>query len=352
MSTEPTEEKAGSSVAAGATDAAGAPDVPESATSVQEESADTPGRTLLLVHGRGPKPSQAQLLMQWRKCLDRSLERDYPNATNLNSVRVQLAYYADLLDDYLPENYNAATHAADREAALKTLLKLKNTKQFRRVHYDALPGKTSRREFLADISAPLSSVFGFSEARIKRVLPELLEYWKNPDLAVALRDRLQPLLLAAFERGDEIMVISHCLGSVIAYDTFWELSRSRELRDRGNRVSTWVTLGSPLADDYVRHHLLGGKAHPGSGKEVSYPDLVNHWLNVAAEDDHVCHDETMANDFKAMLEQKLISRIHDFQIYNLTERFGRSNPHGSFGYLVHPRMGRILNDWLSPSIDT
>ncbi|MDH3641961.1 MAG: hypothetical protein OES38_07680, partial [Gammaproteobacteria bacterium] len=68
---------------------------------------------------------------------------------------------------------------------------------------------------------------------------------------------------------------------------------------------------------------------------------------VAAEDDFTCHDETMANDFKAMLEHHLISRIKDYRIYNLAVRYGRSNPHNSIGYLIHPRVSRLVADWLA-----
>ncbi len=336
---EPSEEPAAPTVAAGTAEA--------------EEAEPLPRGTLILIHGRGPKPSPAQLLKQWRQALDRSLERDYPKGPDLSSVRVQMVYYADLLEPIsLPENYNAATHNADREAALKSLLALKNSKQFRRVHYEALPGKTSRREFFADVGAPISNILGLSEQRLKRVLPELVSYWHDDGLAKEAISRLRAHVEAAFERNEEVMVISHCLGSVVAYDTFWEMSRGPEPTAASNRVNVWVTLGSPLADDYVRHHLRGGRANVGRGEKVSYPHLINQWLNVAAEDDHVCHDETMTNDFQQMLDDKLVSRIRDYQIYNLTERFGRSNPHGSFGYLVHPRMARILNDWLTASRDT
>lgn len=323
----------------------------------KQPEADTPGepaltgRTLILIHGRGMKPTAGQLLREWRTALDRGLERDHPKGPDLDAVRVQLTYYGDLLEKISkPERYNPAAHHADRENTLRSLMAKKNTKQFRRVHYEAVPGKSTLREFWADIGAPLSEVLGFGAKRMRYILPELLTYWDNTDgFADTLRSRFRAHLEPALERGDDIMVISHCLGSVIAYDVFWQLSQAARSSDA--RVNVWVTLGSPLADDYVRHRVEGGRHRVGRGEDVTYPDLINNWLNVAAEDDFVCHDETMENDYRAMLEHRLISRIRDFRIYNLAESFGRSNPHSALGYLIHPRMARILDEWLTSSRD-
>jgi hypothetical protein len=60
----------------------------------------------------------------------------------------------------------------------------------------------------------------------------------------------------------------------------------------------------------------------------------------------------MANDFDNMLESRLLSRIDDYHIYNLTEHYGKSNPHGAIGYLIHPRLSLILKDWLKAGLDT
>lgn len=61
------------------------------------------------------------------------------------------------------------------------------------------------------------------------------------------------------------MIVGHCLGSVIAYDTLWQMSREHNLSDR---VSYFVTLGSPLGDNNVRSRLLG-RGHTSVGQ---YPN--------------------------------------------------------------------------------
>jgi len=320
----------------------------------RETAEPVPNQTLILVHGRNARISASILLSHWRTAIERALERDSPGGPDLSRTRVQMLYYGDLLNEVSAvEPTRPAIEQADRELSLKRLLALKNSKQFRRVHYEALPGKNSIREFGADVSAPLSNVLGLGRKRIARVMPELISYWENQqEFRDQVQSRLAKLVSAALARDDRVMVIAHCLGSVIAYDTFWSLSHSDPALSTERRVDTFVTLGSPLADNYVRHHLAGGKASQQGAHGVSYPDLFNKWLNIAAEDDHICHDETVSNDFEEMLKSRLVTSIDDYRIYNLSVNYGRSNPHSAIGYLIHPRLSRILGDWLTEGSDT
>jgi len=46
------------------------------------------------------------------------------------------------------------------------------------------------------------------------------------------------------------------------------------------------------------------------------------------------------------LDQRLVSAVNDYRIYNLAVRYGRSNPHSSVGYYIHPRVAKIIVDWM------
>lgn len=306
---------------------------------------DTPRKTLLLIHGSGQKPAQEIVLRLWLDALKQGLARDYPD-THLDEADVSLVYYADLTGATRSDEktYDPVIDVADRENTLTRLAGFGSSKKFRRVHYESLPGKSSLKEFLADIGAPISNVLGLGQQRIAHVLPELVAYWNNEDnCGTQIRQRLHRVLAPALARGDDIMLISHCIGCVFAYDVFCELNHSSQ-DAAASKVRNWVTLGAPLADDYVRSRL--GKAADSSAA-TAYPNMLVNWFNIAAEDDFVCHDETVANDFSAMLKNHVISRIEDFSIYNLAVRFGRSNPHNSIGYLIHPRLIKLLSDWLN-----
>ena len=93
----------------------------------------------------------------------------------------------------------------------------------------------------------------------------------------------------------------------------------------------------------MKRHLCGVDA----AATRRYPNNLLNWYNVAAEDDYMCHDETMANDFANMLQRHLLSQLEDYRIYNLSVRYGRSNPHSSVGYLIHPRVTGLVADWLT-----
>lgn len=313
---------------------------------IETADSDThaPRKTLLLIHGHGLKPAQDILLRLWLDALKQGLARDHPD-THLDEANVALIYYADLTAAIAPNEkpYDPVIDAADRENTLARLAEFGSAKKFRRVHYESLPGKSSLKEFLMDIGAPVSNVLGLGQQRIAQVLPELVTYWNNEgNYGTQIRQRLHDALAPALARGDDIMLISHCIGSVFAYDVFCELNHSSQ-DAAASKVRNWVTLGTPLADNYVRSRL--GKA-ADSTAAATYPNMLVNWFNIAAEDDFVCHDETVANDFSAMLKNHVISRIEDFNIYNLAVRFGRSNPHNAIGYLIHPRMIKLLSDWL------
>ena len=103
-----------------------------------------------------------------------------------------------------------------------------------------------------------------------------------------------------------------------------------------------MTLGAPMGDLMVRKKLLGADL---KGRK-RYPANVVTWNNVSAEDDYLCHDNTLADDFKSMLKHRLVSSIRDYKIYNMCVRYGRSNPHSSLGYYIHPRMSQIIVEWI------
>jgi len=297
--------------------------------------------TLFLVHGRGVQPEAAELTAYWRRALDHALTRD--RDMDLGAVQLDMLFYADLIAPLDPDvdKFDPVLDRADRENAFNQLAALK-AKSFRRARYEAVPGQTPLKEFMADLSAPVGRLLGLANRRLAHFYPELVEYWKDTTLAAAIRARIVPALGEALRRGDHIMVLSHGIGSVFCYDAFWEASQ--EVSADQQRVHSWVTLGSPLADDDVRRRL--------GGQPAGFPNLLLNWFNVAAEDDPVCHDETVADDFRAMLRERHISRIEDFHIYNLTERYGNSEPHDVLGYLIHPRMARLLGDWITASDGT
>ncbi|HNP36782.1 MAG TPA: hypothetical protein PKK10_13100 [Woeseiaceae bacterium] len=319
----------------------------------QGEQQEPTARNVLLIHGRGFKPGGAAFSELCWEALASGITRDFPEQSEaLGNVRCELAYYGDLSGALLTaagKRYDEVLDIGDRRHALKSLKTLTTRKEFGIRHYDRLPGKTALYEFIADITAPVCSAFGMWVWLCKRCSRDFAAYLgTEPDYAEQVRDRLRKKLLPMLERGERILLISHGTGSVVAWDVLWELSHTSPYKEQlqGKKVDLWLTLGAPLGDAGVRRRLRGASEKT----DARFPGNVVSWCNVSAEDDYTCHDKTIADDLRQMLQAKLLSSVTDFTIYNQAVRYGRSNPHSSVGYLIHPRVSKIVAGWLRDGV--
>ena len=314
-----------------------------------DELSGTSNRSLLLVHGRDFKPAAAVHMDLSLAALRSGFERDCPDLLDsFDAMQKNTVWYGDLNAEILHargKHYDEALDIGDRHNALTTLREIKARKRFGIRQYDQLPGKSAIPEAFVGIAAPVLGAIGLSGPMIRSVSRDFAQYFdRKSDYAMKVRERLRDRLRELMDRGDRIVLLSHGTGSVVAYDVLWQLSHDPELKEKygDKKVELWMTLGAPLGDSNVRKRLLGAKE-----KAVAkFPRNIIAWHNVAAEDDYTCHDNTMADDFKMMLQQRIISAVHDYRIFNLAVRYGKSNPHSSIGYYIHPRISKILADWL------
>lgn len=175
---------------------------------------------------------------------------------------------------------------------------------------------------------------------VRSTANEINRYFENTDhIASAIRSLLADALRPILEKNEEVLLIGHSLGSVIAYDTLWELSREEGV----NGKVDFLTLGSPLGMHYVQRRLLGMN---GNGVN-SYPDLIRRWINLSAEGDATALKHNLNKSFHPMLEQGLVNSIEDHShgIYNFFRSDEGLNCHRSYGYLVNPAVGSIVADW-------
>lgn len=183
-------------------------------------------------------------------------------------------------------------------------------------------------------------LIGLLPEEVRSTAKEINRYFENTDrIASAIRSLLADTLCPMLDRREEVLLIGHSLGSVIAYDTLWELSREEEVKGKVD----FLTLGSPLGMHYVQRRLLGM-----SGDVVkSYPDKIRRWINLSAEGDVSALNRNFNESFHAMLEQGLVESIEDHShgIYNFYRSNEGLNCHRSYGYLVNPAVGSIIADW-------
>ena len=316
----------------------------------EDANIDSRGRSVLFVHGRDFKPDRNTLLDLSLTAVRAGIERDYPDCLPaFDGLHTDIAYYGDLSNELLSgvgRVYDAELDVGDRKCALRQLRAITPRKRFGIRQYDRLPCKSAIPEFIADFVFPIFALFGLAMPIFRRKALDFAEYLKpNSKYAMDVQERVRTSLCKMLDRGDEILLLTHGTGSVIAWDVLWQLSHDPELNEKyaSRKLDMWVTLGSPLGERHVRKRIAGA----GRDSVAPFPKNIIAWHNVAAEDDYTCHDKTLADDFKKMMSQRLVSAVTDYRVFNLAVRYGRSNPHSSIGYYIHPRVSKIIADWMN-----
>jgi hypothetical protein len=313
------------------------------------ETVKSARRSILIVHGGDFKPPADVYMDEASTALRDAVQRDFPDhVESFDTVGIELAYYGDLGNAYLRSkgrHYDEQLDIGDRRNALESLRKITQRKKFGLQYYDKLRGKSALPEAIADVASPLLGVLGLTTLLVSLVAKDFALYLRgNTDFTEQVRGRVRDKLIELLRRGDKVLLISHGTGCAVAYDVLWQLSHDERFRDEfsGAKVDIFVTMGSPISDNMVRRRLLGA----GRRSTERFPTNIITWENLSAEDDYMCHDKTVADDLKAMMREHLISSINDYRVYNHSMRYGKSNPHCSLGYFIHPRTAKIIVDWI------
>jgi hypothetical protein len=175
---------------------------------------------------------------------------------------------------------------------------------------------------------------------VRSTATEISRYFNNTDdVASKVRGLLKQTLRPMLEQQDDVLVIGHSFGSVIAYDTLWELTHQEGVTGKVD----FLTLGNPMGMYYIRRRLLGMNGHGGK----SYPALIHRWINLSAEGDVTALNQNLNESFHTMLELGLVESIEDHchGIYNYFRSDAGLNSHRSYGYLVSPAVGSIIANW-------
>lgn len=185
----------------------------------------------------------------------------------------------------------------------------------------------------------LSRVIASADMRL--LLTEVRRYLRNDDgIGDAVRALVKGALTRAWEAGETVMLIGHSLGSVIAYEALWELSR----RDGADgRVDLLLTLGSPLATRFVRRSLRGADQRGA----LRYPSNVRRWINVSAKGELTALHPRLRPFFAGIVQPGMAESLDDLSgIYNSFHADFGLNVHKSYGYLAHADVADVIGTWL------
>lgn len=316
---------------------------------------------IIIVHGRSTKPQPGVLRRMVKRALVAGLERVDRRAASAvadSEVDLTLAYYGDLttqlmaaanpqLTDALIRRHGKWYDPPDKDrAGLAQLIARPNDRHTEEDHKELIRLHKNHRflDEVVRVVSPLASITGLGVYAVSKLFPDLGAYLGTRRWGSEIRRRLQQKLRPALARGDNIALVTHSMGCIVAYDVLWKLSRLSEhaaVHDR--RVSLWLTLGSPLGDKSIKDCLYDSN----EGADGLYPANIVSWVNVTAHDDFVAHDGTVADDFREMRRSGLVDSIRDLpSIYTFWVGSRGVNPHKFYGYINHPDTARVLADWV------
>lgn len=292
-------------------------------------------KNIIFVPGKNPKPDPAiHKKLLWR-CLLEGIRRS--EADLIDAIAEQSDCFKLIAWNYL--YYHTQTDAGRDLPWIDALINkhgpsaddIRETKSWQR--------KLAKLFFSAGDKFPF--IIPLLPKVIRQIAHETHRYFKNEDniaceIRELLKQELRPMLLAK----EKILLIGHSLGSVIAYDTLWELSH---LENLPGKIDMFLTLGSPLGMNYVQRRLMGNDQQG----EKQYPNNIQRWVNISSVGDMTALDRVFRDDFSHMLEYGLIDSIEDHSeaIYNFFRNEEGLNVHRSYGYLVNPAVGYEIADW-------
>ena len=176
---------------------------------------------------------------------------------------------------------------------------------------------------------------------VKAAIKETDRYFNNRDeIADEVREMLKQPLREMFAENERVLLVGHSMGSIISWDSLWELWNGEA---NPGKVDLFLSLGSPLAMEFVRHRLLGARADPAH----RYTGNIRRWHNISSVGDLTALDRGVADDFGDMLKMGLTDSIRDEYkgVYNHFRNEYGLNVHRSYGYLVNRHVGRAIANW-------
>jgi hypothetical protein len=299
-----------------------------------------PDPAIIFVPGIRPKPPPGEQAMQLRRCLVAGLSR----AGASDSEAAQLAGAFSLVGWSLQFYGEHADIGPDIHGIERLVLGDDSIDADRAEALSIDARITAGFYALGDRFPALTNLF--STRRMQTRVAEIHRYFHDPNgTARAARLMVADALQNAWDRGQRVMLIGHSFGSVIAYDTLWELSH---MDCRPGRVDTLVTMGSPLTMGYIRRHLKGAAHAPAS----RYPTNIGRWVNLAAVGEVTALNRRLADCFAPMAERGCVGAIEDdLTLVNQFRGSDGLNVHKCYGYMASTTVADLLLAWQRASED-
>jgi hypothetical protein len=138
--------------------------------------------------------------------------------------------------------------------------------------------------------------------------------------------------------GDDLMVIGHSMGSIIAYDVLTFTTPDME-------IDSFITMGSPLGLPIIMAKIAAERniRGPGLNRLKTPPSIQQNWFNYSDLEDRIALIYNLTPNYDANLNGV---KVRNFVVENDYAINGKRNPHKSFGYLRTPELAGAIRDFL------
>ena len=298
---------------------------------------------IIFVPGKNPKPRPELYKQQLRRCLLEGVRKADP------AVHAELAALPDLFT-LIAWNHSYYGSYSDISLEIpwidRMLEKPEASPEDRREarRWRVRIGRISH--VIADRFPTLIRLV--RNPRLRASIEDTAGYFENrAGIAEKVRSPLTGCLREFGAEGVPILLIGHSLGSVIAYDALWTASHLEPLRCT---VDLFLSMGSPLGMRFVQQRLLG---HDAIGA-LCYPKISRRWLNITAVGDPYAIDPHLRDDFREMIDLRLVEDIRDNgePVYTWFRSELGLNVHRSYGYFATRDVGRVIAAWWKESTAT
>jgi len=284
-------------------------------------------KVIIGIHGLGNKPPKYLLESWWQMAIEEGL-RKWKN--EIPAYTFELVYWADILHEKpLDEN------CVDKEDPLFL------EEKYIPSSGSYIPEDHSKRRMILDfLNRQMNSIFlnnDFSlnysfltDTIVHHFFTDLDMYYKeigdektSRNVKELIRQRAAKIIQKY--KNQEILIIAHSMGSIIAYDVL-----AFDVPDID--IDTLLTIGSPLGLPVVKSKIAAErKLSPENTSPIAAPNNIKkYWFNFSDLEDKVATNYQLSDDFT---ENASHVKPVDFEVKNDYEIDGERNPHKSFGYL-------------------
>ncbi len=298
-------------------------------------------KVIIGIHGLGNKPVANLMEYWWWKAISEGLKNHTNN--RYHKPVFKLVYWSDVIYDH-PKDANCTNpkdpNYIDEPYEPETFnLKIKDF-SFRKRIINYIVGELNKIFLNDDYSLNFTAI---NDLIIKNYFKDLNAYYsdqingKSRPVKETLRERLKSVLIE--HKDDEILLIAHSMGSIIAFDVL-------SLYEDEVQIDTFMTIGSPLGLPVVVSKIaneLNLKIHK-TGKMSAPASIKNYWYNFSDLEDRVALNYNLSDDFS---ENTNGIKVIDFEVTNTYFTNGHHNPHKSYGYLRTPEFAEKIVEFLN-----